>query len=384
MTEDSTPDPLPPIGAGGLVDLRVLGAPVSLRTRTEGQAERIRALWARCLDPAPPRKRPGRLVIDSTLPLTRELDQRLTFNLTEAGIEHRAGRSLLLHAAGLAQPDGRVLALVAESGTGKTTAAAVLCRSDFGYVTDETVSIDRDGSITPFAKPLAVVQGPDPRDKALVSPDHLGLLRPQTDDLRAAGLVLLHRDPEHEGDPAIERLPLIDSVLALVPHTSALTRLDRPLATLASLVAGQAPVYRLTYRDIGDCATMLTSLLSDEKPPPPAWSLAPLPTAAPPGTSAEVAAAPLNDAVRLGDEVLVMVGAVPVRLSPLGTTIWETARGGASGSEILEASVSAHGAHPEAAGLVRAHVQELCRNGVLRLLDPGAAGGSAPGLLPPA
>ena len=51
----------------------------------------------------------------------------------------------MLHAAGIADADGLVVALVGPSGMGKTTASSYLARHGFGYVTDETVSIGPGG-----------------------------------------------------------------------------------------------------------------------------------------------------------------------------------------------------------------------------------------------
>ena len=50
-------------------------------------------------------------------PLLERLSQRVTL----AAIEAHRGRRWMLHAAGLALPDGRVVVLVGPSGRGKTT-----------------------------------------------------------------------------------------------------------------------------------------------------------------------------------------------------------------------------------------------------------------------
>ena len=57
-----------------------------------------------------------------------------------------------LHAAGLADRDGRALALVAASGTGKTTAARTL-GGTLGYLSDETVSSAADSTSFPTPSP---------------------------------------------------------------------------------------------------------------------------------------------------------------------------------------------------------------------------------------
>jgi hypothetical protein len=59
-----------------------------------------------------------------------ELAEHLTSRLTVAAILANAGDLTMLHACGLADPEtGAVVALVAKSGTGKTTAASVLART---------------------------------------------------------------------------------------------------------------------------------------------------------------------------------------------------------------------------------------------------------------
>ena len=74
-----------------------------------------------------------------------------------SAIDQRAGEVIMLHAAGLALPDGRVVAFVAPSGTGKTTLSRTLGKA-FGYVSDETVVINFDGTVTPYPKPLSVIR----------------------------------------------------------------------------------------------------------------------------------------------------------------------------------------------------------------------------------
>ena len=58
----------------------------------------------------------------------------------------------MLHACGVADPEGAVIALVAKSGTGKTTASSQLART-FGYITDETVAIRADGTLCRIPSP---------------------------------------------------------------------------------------------------------------------------------------------------------------------------------------------------------------------------------------
>ena len=102
------------------------------------------------------------------------LAEAVTSEVTIAAILERAGELTMLHACGVADPEGGVIALVAKSGTGKTTASSQLART-FGYITDETVAIRADGTIVPYPKPLSVKQATTGAAKLQVGPDELGL-----------------------------------------------------------------------------------------------------------------------------------------------------------------------------------------------------------------
>ena len=136
---------------------------------------------------------------DTDLPYT------LSRALTLASIKRRAGQALMLHAAGVALPDGTTAALVGASGTGKTTASTVLCQT-LGYVSDETVAVDPHGSVRAWPKPLSVAVDPGTRwEKHEKSPDELGLVR-APEQLQLGVVVILSRDPDLDGPPRLERI----------------------------------------------------------------------------------------------------------------------------------------------------------------------------------
>ena len=112
--------------------------------------ERIASSWAACHRPPTGEER---TVLADVLPSTvdgegvrvlagsvAQLEESLTSTLTVEAIGVRRGDLLMLHACGVADESGRVLAFVAASGTGKTTMARLL-GTRFGYVSDETVGV---------------------------------------------------------------------------------------------------------------------------------------------------------------------------------------------------------------------------------------------------
>ena len=54
----------------------------------------------------------------------------------------------------------------------------------------------------------------------------------------------------------------------------------------------------------------------------------------------------------IGDEVVVLRETTPIRLTPLGATIWTTCSTGATEADLLRAAVRDHGAHPGAEAIV--------------------------------
>lgn len=182
--------------------------------------------------------------------------------ITVRAIDARAGELIMIHAAGLALPDGRVVAFAAPSGTGKTTLCRTLGRR-YGYVTDETLAVRRDGSIVPYPKPLSVVQEGS-RIKAQVAPDDAGLYDVPDTALRLAGLVMLHR-VEGTREPLVEEYPLLDGIVELAPQLSYLGHLDEPLQTLAQVIESVGGLHRLTYSDVDAVAGLVERLAVPER-----------------------------------------------------------------------------------------------------------------------
>lgn len=300
--------------------------------------------------------------------------------VTMASIQRRAGECLMLHAAGLATADGGTVALVAGSGTGKTTASRLLGQV-LGYVSDETITVEHDLTVLAYPKPLSVVVDPDaPHGKHERSPDELALV-PAPRGLTLSATVLLRRSPDVAA-PLLEPIPLVEAMGEVLPQTSALPSLDRPLDRLAvALTTGHGP-WRLTYRDIADCVDLVADLAHRRFPDGPphevtwtwldgsATSLAEVPREGRAETA--WARAPFRDAVVSDGSAIVMLDRVPVTLPGMAATVWLAAAEPATLADLVASATASHGPHPDAQALVGATVDSLVERGLL-LRAPGAA-----------
>ncbi|GGB78329.1 hypothetical protein N798_03120 [Knoellia flava TL1] len=297
--------------------------------------------------------------------------------LTLASIGRRRGSALMLHAAGLSLGP-RAVALVGPSGTGKSTASRELGRH-FGYLSDETVVLEDDRRVSPYRKPISVVTtNGSPWDKAEFSPAELGLREADTAYLEA--LVILERDPAREV-PELTTLPLIDALVAVIPESSSLPMVERPLQRLAEAASRSGGPYVLRYSEIGDCVDLVADLLAPDgawtsAAPRAPWSTTPPPDPAP---AADVAAdgvddlvgerlvrRPWRDVVHGEDGTLLLIGDRPVRLGPVGEAIWHRAEQPLTRTEAVEAVIDALGPHPDATAIVAEGVAALLDSGVLR------------------
>jgi hypothetical protein len=358
--------------AVGPLYVEVLGSVHAIHAVSEEQRSLLAREWSRCVvtDAGGVETEPLSL---STGYSDQETGYALASRLTGDGIRRLRGRYVMLHACGVSDDAGRVLALVARSGSGKTTAATHLGRLGFGYVTDETVAIDPSGEVLPYPKPLSVVDaefagGP----KVQHGPDDLGLGRPPA-SLHLARLVLIDRKPGHEQGARLERLPLLDGLLELIPQTSSLSHLHRPLQTTCRLLDTSGGLYRLSYTEIDDAAALLRQLLAkstESEPAAPEWEpfTEDVPRAGSMGWAMldhRVRLRPHADAILVRDELLIMVGDVPIRLGGVGLTIWQACRDAPTMDEIKATVLGTHGAHPDADQLINTTLDELQRAGVI-------------------
>jgi hypothetical protein len=320
--------------------------------------------------------------------VTESMLAALSMDVTLAALKQRAGDLLMLHAAGLATDDGRVVVLVGPSGRGKTTASRVLGR-DFGYVSDESVGIDADGRVLPYRKPLSIIEDHG-HLKAQRSPGELGL-RPLPDrPLRVAALVLLERDAGI-AEPSLEILDAAEGIVGLAQQASFLGRLPHPLLTLSSHVAAVGGVHRVTYRDAASLAPTIAQLAArtPSLPATPGDSeldrISPLPMGGGAATAASrdepaptYRRVPVLDARRLeGDRVVLLVqdGEKATRvivLDGIAPAIWGATAEAVTLARIVEVTVATYGrpGATDAATLVAASVAELVSEGLLLLDAP--------------
>jgi hypothetical protein len=261
------PSVSPPDWVGRVVAVTTLGVPVHLRlsapTAAEADelADAVRRAWSWTLSaeagPAPDAET-GTVEIDVMLVNDVETTlHQLSTRLTLEVIERQAGRLWMLHAAALADPaTGATVALVAPSGTGKSTAARTLGRR-WGYLTDETTGITGDGRILAHQKPLSIVQ-PSSLLKAQVSPGDAGLVRPEAAPW-LAGIVVIERD----GSSPVTTTPVrtAAALAVLGEQTSYLARMERPLSFMASLIERAGGVVRARYGEAADLEPLVAGLM---------------------------------------------------------------------------------------------------------------------------
>ncbi|BCW72584.1 hypothetical protein NicSoilB8_36280 [Arthrobacter sp. NicSoilB8] len=308
-----------------------------------------------------------------------DLAEAVTSEVTIAAILERAGELTMLHACGVADPEGAVIALVAKSGTGKTTASSQLART-FGYITDETVAIRADGSVVPYPKPLSVKQALAAAAKLQVGPDELGL-QVAPDQLRIAAIALLDRVAG--GDyrvPVIDPVPLADAVLALIPDTSSQAAVFQPLQSLCKLIDSVGGVFRVSYSEAADLADGLAPLFLTKPGNPQEvtreWSPALI------QPEAELAADQADeqppepipagwlrraepvDAVEIGEDLLVLTDSEVIRLSGIGPVIWKSARRPVSMQTLAGHLEAEHGLPGGYEALLNAAVDGLVDRGI--------------------
>lgn len=305
-----------------------------------------------------------------------ELASNLVTQVSVQAANSIAGSGLILHAAGVALDDGRVIGFVGASGSGKTTVAREL-GARLGYVTDEVLAVRPDGTVISYAKPLGLDAGSATKRQASAS--SLGLRALPDAPLRLAALVLLDRVAGADS-PQIEDVPLVDAIGELTRQSSYLSQLNRPLQTLIDIIQNSGGVRSVSYTEASQLEAVIDDLLaaaSDERvtltsvasakgdcdcfpdvyPGAPVKAEVPF-AEAPPGSYRR---AVHTDAVMFDDYLVLLANQEVTVLAGVGPTVW-LAASDTSEDELREIALNELPPPPpgvDAGAIVSATLQQL-------------------------
>lgn len=328
---------------------------------------------------------------EQVIRLTRDVQRApyaFSSALTLCCLRAQSGRMTLLHSAALSHPDsGASVVLVAQSGTGKTTATRLLGQ-ELGYLSDETAAIRDDLTLLAHPKPLSLIpESSTPeagQGKVEQSPVQLGLRPPPPRPWLAATILLVRCAAPTEA--TLEPVALMDALVDVIPQSSALPVQPESLHTLARVVTAGAGAFRLRYSEIAQAAPLITGLLEQVRQGQQRqerwtrhtssgawrtepWEPSPALTEFDWTPQTRVVRAPWRDALESEGEILVLNGPNPVRLLGLGPTVWRVAATPVTLAELHTAVVAEHGPHPQADDLLRQAVELLAGQGLLQLAD---------------
>lgn len=290
--------------------------------------------------------------------------ERVSQQVTLAAIRARRPELLMLHACGLVDPgSGRAAALIAPSGIGKTTAAAEL-GTTWGYLSDETVGITAAHEVVGHPKPLSVKPGAA-RPPGQVSADALGLAVPPL-GVSIAALVMLDRD-DHGGQPTARRLDLTSALDTLVPQISYLPHLPDGLLRLARLIAHCGGVWKVSYREAGDLAAVVESIVRQAAPESCTWSPLPPMSEEPAPSQTAVRRHRSTTSITDGRSTVVLANETVHQLGGLGPALWGAAGQWIEPESLARRLVDVAGPPPvgDADSLARTMVDDLVARGLL-------------------
>ncbi|WP_449372155.1 hypothetical protein [Arthrobacter psychrolactophilus] len=203
------------------VQINAMNVILDVKNLSVEEAAQFRVAWSRCLTETP------KTAIGEVTRNPGDFDranENLTSAITLRAIETLAGEFMMFHAYGLADPvTGATVTFIAPSGTWKTTVARTL-GTQWGYVSDETITVRPDLSIVAYPKPLSVKQAEPQSPKLQEGPDSFGLgIAPSDPVLRR--ITLLGRST-NVTEVSLETVPLAEAILELTPQLSALSRIE--------------------------------------------------------------------------------------------------------------------------------------------------------------
>ncbi|WP_368498762.1 hypothetical protein [Herbiconiux sp. A18JL235] len=357
----------------GAIAISALGAVVGLqfeKSISEDDANRLSELWASTLTHEPAETSISAALAPASADVTAQdfssLAAALSTRVTLTAIEQRKSDLVMIHACGVALPDGRVVAFVGPSGRGKTTLARALGRH-YGYVTDETVGIDSNGIVYPYRKPLSIIEDrAAPQVKTQIAPGELDLLPIPSTALRIAAIVLLDRSETYTGPPEVSDVSMRDALVSLVPELSYLPELPRPLQRVAGLIDSVGGVRRLRYREANDVPVVVPDLIKPSRES--SWNLI-----ADDGPhhrlgAGEFVRETVLDQLELEGEYVALRGRSVLVLNGIGPAIWDALVSPRTPTQITEFVVDRHG-EPEdtdSALLVTSALSQMVDSGLVR------------------
>lgn len=162
--------------------------------------------------------------------------------------------------------NGLVVVLPASTGGGKTTMAGALIREGFSYLSDEALVLTNDAAVIPYPKPLALspwsadaLDLPHAGNERLAMPGDLG------GDFGTGGepitdIIQLERGGS---DTRIESAPRSEGVVALLTNSFNHYKDPGEAFRLATEIARNARVWRLSYDDPRSAAALVASELTE-------------------------------------------------------------------------------------------------------------------------
>lgn len=313
------------------VDVHVLGHLVRLGFAAECSAELRRRVALAWQDAAYTGTEPVESFLTVPAGAPDAVVASLSMDVTQRALELSQGRLVMLHAAGLADDQGRTLAFVGPSGTGKTTMARALGRQ-LTYLSDETVGVEPDLRVRAFRKPLSVIEGG--KHKTQYAPSELGLGLATTPVARLAGVVVLNRISGPSATATIRRIGLVESLGPVISQTSFLDRLEAPLARICELYQRTGGAMELTYSEAPQVLDQVEALLAL---PPLAeeWTRC-MPAASGPAAVADA----MTDGERV---VLFSTARNVVVLDGVGPVIWQCLSAGGTLGDAARAALDRFG-----------------------------------------